>query len=135
MNPNAKDNLQPPWKPGESGNPKGKPLGAKSLTGALRKFLEFKIRTDHPLTKKTNVEMTVAERLMLAVIVKGANGDVPALREIWDRIEGKVAQPLSGPNGSPLLIESTQNVEAVTDEVGEQLLKKLDDILRASKRT
>lgn len=97
--------------------------------------MEFKIRTDHPLTKKTNVEMTVAERLMLAVIVKGANGDVPALREIWDRIEGKVAQPLSGPNGSPLLIESTQNVEAVTDEVGEQLLKKLDDILRASKRT
>ena len=34
-------NLRPPWKPGESGNPKGRPEGTISLTSMIKKKLEL----------------------------------------------------------------------------------------------
>ncbi len=37
------------------------------------------------------------DRLALALLDKAESGDIPALKEVGDRIEGKVAQSIEGP--------------------------------------
>lgn len=71
------ENLMPPWKPGESGNPKGLPKGTKWLKTRLRELLEHG---------------GLGDKVLEALIKKAQKGDVLAIREILDRIDGKVSQ-------------------------------------------
>lgn len=41
------------------------------------------------------------ERLAESLVQKGLSGDVAALKEIGDRVEGKVAQPIGGTDDLP----------------------------------
>jgi hypothetical protein len=43
--------------------------------------------------------------------VAAVKGDVPALKEITDRVEGKVAQPITGADGAPLIPERASLAE------------------------
>jgi hypothetical protein len=43
--------------------------------------------------------------------VQAIKGDIPALKEITDRVEGKVAQPIVGADGSPLIPERASLAE------------------------
>ena len=66
-----------PFKPGESGNPGGKPEG-KSITAELRKLID----------KGTNAEDMA---MILLNMAKRMNPDqLRALRELLDRTDGKV---------------------------------------------
>ena len=40
-----------------------------------------------------------------ALIAKAEEGDVPAFREVADRIEGKVPQPITGPEGGAIQVQ------------------------------
>lgn len=84
------------WKKGQSGNPKGKPKGAKSLTSTLKELLEREIKLpEHPITKDPNVKLTLREMLMLSLLKNGVmKGDLDSIKEIFDRIEGKVPLPM-----------------------------------------
>ncbi len=73
--------LKPPWQPGESGNPAGRPK--TSLTSILREALE---QTDKD--GKTTKERIIERLVKLADDPRG----LPAIQEILDRIDGKVAQ-------------------------------------------
>ncbi len=64
------------WKPGQSGNPGGRPKW-KPLTEALHALLE-----EEPALNK---------ELIKAWVVKAGRGDVSAANMLWDRLEGKVA--------------------------------------------
>ncbi len=66
-------NLKPQWKPGQSGNPGGRPKG-KSITAELRKLLD---------------KGTTAEDLA-EILLKMGKKDLAALREVLDRSDGKV---------------------------------------------
>ena len=55
--------LRPPWKPGQSGNPRGRPLKHECLTSLLKEELA---RKGHPV----------------------------ALREIWQRADGRLPQAI-----------------------------------------
>ena len=68
------------FQPGQSGNPGGRPK-TKRFTEALSRVL------DDPDT---------LHRIAIALVAKGMEGDVPALREIADRLEGKVPQAIVG---------------------------------------
>jgi len=70
------------WKPGQSGNPKGRPPNKKYISEALRELLE----SDPELLKE----------LIKAITGKAKKGDVPAFKEISDRVEGKVADKIEG---------------------------------------
>lgn len=65
------------FKPGQSGNPAGLPKGTKWLKTRLRELLE---------------SGGLGDRVLEALIKKAQDGDVQAIREILDRIDGKVAQ-------------------------------------------
>lgn len=78
-NPNPKiENLRP-WKPGVSGNPKGRPP-EKPMKAALDAAAE----SDPDL---------IADLIRVG-IVQAKNGDFRYWKEIWDRFDGKVPAPV-----------------------------------------
>lgn len=77
-----------PFEPGQSGNPGGRPKTAKEFRDALMVALK---RTDGDKVKLAQV----AE----ALVEEAIKGNVPAAKEIADRIDGKVPQGVAGPDG------------------------------------
>ena len=77
------------WKKGQSGNPKGRPKGARHLKTILQEYLDKDIDcTDPYLGKKT--KKPTGEVLIVKLIKKAiAQEDLGAMREIMDRIDGK----------------------------------------------
>ncbi len=69
------------WKPGQSGNPGGRPKW-KPYSEAMQAIIE-----EHP---------AVMKELATAMLAKAAKGDVSAAALIWDRLEGKVATTIGG---------------------------------------
>lgn len=72
------------FKPGQSGNPSGRPR-TKVITDALR---ELAAQTD-PKTRK-QIALRLAEKL----IERALKGELPYIREVTDRLEGRPVQPL-----------------------------------------
>lgn len=67
------------WKPGQSGNPGGRPKD--SLVALLNEYLNANKEAD---------KKAVVQELIKLGIATGSRGQVAALREIFDRIDGKV---------------------------------------------
>ena len=72
------------FRKGRSGNPAGRPKSAM-LSDALRRRLG-------EVDEKDPEERTHAEVIADRLIAKAKEGDVPAIREIGDRVEGKAQQ-------------------------------------------
>jgi len=118
-----------PWKPGQSGNPNGRPR-KKPLTEELEKLLS-------EIDPKDKKKRTYAKRLVVAIadeVIK--KGNVAAFTEIADRIEGKVAQKQehTGADGGPVLFEtvgSRQEVEVKIAMLLEQARDRRGEALPA----
>jgi len=72
------------WKPGQSGNPGGRPK-KKPLTEAMQRMLN----------KLSDAE---TEALLKSTFERVMNGDIGALKEVCDRVEGRVVTPLETTN-------------------------------------
>jgi len=76
------------WKPGQSGNPDGRPPKRECLTSLLKEEIE-----------KVNPEDTEGrtwkELLVLATMQLALKGNRGALKEIWERMDGKVQQAVA----------------------------------------
>lgn len=81
------DNLKPYVK-GQSGNPKGRPVGALGSKTILQKYLNLKTKAVNPITNETE-SLTVAEQIHLKQVAKAIDGDLYSYKEIIDRLEGK----------------------------------------------
>jgi hypothetical protein len=81
-------NLRPPWKPGESGNPSGRPK-KRPISDSYAEFAQ------RPLPEKLRRELglqegvTFAEAQTMSLFTAAAKGSVTAAREIREAIEGK----------------------------------------------
>lgn len=89
------------FKKGVSGNPNGRPKGSLSLSTILRVVLE----SEHKRKDKNTGEVItkigsawVAESLFK----KATNGDVAAIREVFDRVDGKVVNTVDIGNKNDL---------------------------------
>jgi hypothetical protein len=89
--------------PGQSGNPSGRPK-KKPLTDAYRKALSEPVAEE--IRRKLNLEegATYAEVIARALIQEAVTGKskVSAASELADRTEGRVTQPISGPDEGPI---------------------------------
>jgi hypothetical protein len=85
--PNSLKNLKKGWKPGQSGNPKGRPRNIKYITELAREKLGESCPYD---PEKTWAEYLVDRWFGQAVENAGY------FKELMDRLEGKVTQPISG---------------------------------------
>jgi Family of unknown function (DUF5681) len=94
------------WRPGQSGNPNGRPKKAACLTTLLKEELERPV-TDQNLLKTVggNVgDVTWAQMIAIALIRKAAKGNERAAEIIFDRAEGKVRpSPVSEPTEARLV--------------------------------
>ena len=109
------DNLKP-FEKGESGNPKGRPKGAKNRSTIARYWLEVNQNLKNPLTGDTET-MSQEDLMTLALIKKAREGDVAAYRALMDSGYGAPVQQ----------VEQTQtNIDLsglTTDEI-KDLLKE-----------
>lgn len=75
------------FKPGQSGNPAGKPKGTKHLSTILRAMLNEEIEIDGKLIK-------FDQALIKKLLKKASEGDIKAIQEVFDRTEGKAKQEI-----------------------------------------
>src|SRR5215469_8878860 len=94
--------LRPPWKPGQSGNPNGRPKKTY-----ITKMMERVLR------KSANRKEI--EESMMKILRGGRMATVLLLREMGERTEGKVVQA----------VEVTGTVNTMSDE---ELLKRLESL-------
>ena len=108
------------WKPGQSGNPGGRPKTA-SLSQACRAVLDKIVPGDR---EKCTYAQAIAERLA-DLAVKGHLG---AVRELGDRTEGRVGLALPAPKSllEPLL-EDMLNPSTVDSEAESSTEGREDD--------
>jgi hypothetical protein len=90
------------WKKGTSGNPRGRPKKQDCLTQLLRDEIKKICPADRE--KRTWKELIVRATLQLAM-----KGNATALKEVWERLDGKVLQneklQLGGVDGKQVTIE------------------------------
>lgn len=100
------------FKKGETGNPSGRPKLTR-LTEALRQQLSEEMPDAS--------ESTVAEEIAKTLIRLAISGDIAAIRECFDRAEGKspISLDVGGKDGEPMLITfsfNNSNTRLITDE-------------------
>lgn len=108
---------QPPkdkqFKKGESGNPAGRPVGSVSLTRAVKEYL---------LEKAKDGE-TYEDKLKKAAVLRAiAKSDV-LMKEIWDRMDGKVPQQTditSGGKPIPILGGISKETDVPTNDSSQE---------------
>lgn len=99
---------QPVYRPGR---PKG-----PSLTTLLKKCLEKKINYEDPETQKI-IRGKVKDAVVWRLILNATQGDNQALKEIFERIDGKTAQRLIGEGfGGETKIIIVRPNERITDK-------------------
>lgn len=88
----SKSDLKPAKK-GEIRNPNGRGKGHLNVKTRMLKLFKTVVEQQNPLTGKDE-KFTVDEMLDMALVGKALSGDVPAYREIMDRVEGKIVTPI-----------------------------------------
>ena len=83
----VKERLKPPWKKGQSGNPKGRPKGSFSIKDAVRKHLEshpddFKEFVEHFIKKNRELAWTMLESKPPQDLNLGSNPELPFVIKI-----------------------------------------------------
>lgn len=87
------DNLKPAWSKGESGNPAGRPKGAKNRSTVARQWLEVNQSLKNPLTGEQEL-MSQEDLMTLAIIKKAREGDVAAYKALMDSGYGSPLQQI-----------------------------------------
>lgn len=70
------------FKPGQSGNPKGRPVGALSITTKIKEILT------EALEQKDGSKMEIAEVLARSIVKRAIAGNDKMSQLIWNQIDG-----------------------------------------------
>jgi hypothetical protein len=121
------------WKPGESGNPNGRPklpaevkearrLNQLELERVMNKYVHMsmsrlKLKKEDPRTK-------AVDRMVIGLILKGTKGNVPAGNLIFERLAGKMTTKVevSRPDQKPV----QQQLAGMTDAEFEAYYAQLE---------
>ena len=81
------------WKPGESGNPNGRPKGSLNRSTIARKWLQTKSKIMNPISNEEE-SLTQEDIGTLALIKKVRQGDVAAYKALMDSSYGQPKETL-----------------------------------------
>ena len=92
-----------PFKLGQSGNPKGRPPKDICITSKVKEILDGD--AGNGLTYADLVAKVIVDGLVNGTLIKKHGINVPLVREMLDRVEGKVPTPiaLSGHEGKEIV--------------------------------
>ena len=95
-------NLRPPWKPGESGNPSGRPKKLP-ISGRYEALAELLLDEQLRSMLKLRKGSTYGDAVALGQYRAAIKGKSDAAREIREAVEGKATQrlELTGAGGGP----------------------------------
>jgi len=93
----GKGQIEPRWEKGESGNPKGRPKGAKGRATIARYWLEVNQNLKNPITGEQE-NMSQEDLMTLAIIKKARDGDVNAYKALMDSGYGAPLQQIEQTN-------------------------------------
>ena len=97
------------WKPGQSGNPGGRPK-RKPLTEAYGRILKRRVPADVVRKLGLRGHPTYAEMIAMSLAKEAIKGKVQAASELADRVEGRIGTPGDSPeNPFHLHIEDVRN--------------------------
>jgi hypothetical protein len=89
-------NIEPhKFQQGQSGNPNGRPKGARGRSTIVREWLEVQQSVKNPITGETQL-LEQQDIMTLALIKKAREGDVNAYRELMDSAHGKQTNQIEG---------------------------------------
>lgn len=91
----SKEDLMPPWEPGQSGNPNGRPKGAKNLKTYLAVLLDKKLKLKTVFTESGDTEehkITAAQAVAERIIVRAIQGNVRAMELLLNFTNEQIAQ-------------------------------------------
>ena len=115
------------FKKGQSGNPKGRPVGSRGLSKTMSKLVE-ELCTTVPQIESIAIELgldprktTIGGVLAFKLIFDALHGDGPIAKEVLNRIDGKVAD----------IIQLQEGIEALSDEQLEEELNRIDGMQQA----
>jgi len=105
-NPNGKPPTQHQWKPGQSGNPSGKPKGLLTVDDVKAMMYRFwRMSADELLMFLQDPKAPMGELMIASVMARAVkDGDFSRLAFLLDRSVGKVKE------------EIEQTVRSITDE-------------------
>jgi len=84
-----------PFQSGKSGNPAGRPVGSVSVKAELQKIVDLTIKGEHnPFTEEFE-DMPVGRKIALNLAIITSEGDMWAIKEVRDMIDGKPAQSVN----------------------------------------
>jgi len=102
------DNLIP-YKKGQSGNPKGRPVGSKNRSTIAKKWLEVEQNLKNPLTSKIE-NMSQEDLMTLALIKRAREGDAQSYQKLMDSAYGAPLQQIEQTNiEQPLFPDVTED--------------------------
>lgn len=114
------DNLIPAKK-GEVRNPKGKPKGTKNFKTIIEEFLDVETDAMNPMSGKLE-KLSVGQQVVIALLAKAKKGDVSAIKELLDRIDGKAEQKLIHEGGffneTELIIKKDADINHDNEQTG-----------------
>lgn len=113
----------PKFKPGESGNPNGRPPRDQVLTDLARNKLNDIVEIEDASGEK--IKVTVKEAIMDRVVMMAASGDRWAITQLWDRIEGQATQFIVG----DMVNDNQEDKQDVLEK-----LNALEQAVKSSKR-
>jgi uncharacterized protein DUF5681 len=111
------ENLRPPWKPGESGNPSGRPK-KRPLSSTYVEFAERRVPDKFRRSLGLPENATFADAITQALFLSAINGNVPAARELREATEGKADVRPKDPAGDTeirfkVIYEQTPRIKRV----------------------
>lgn len=125
------------WKPGQSGNPTGRPKGKVSLTQIVRELIDEPASLCPPVKAwareigldpdKTSMGAVVAAR----IIVGACDGESGWMQELFNRIDGKVAERILGDVAPMFLIPGQHLAERLADKANEVAVSKGSKAVRS----
>lgn len=123
------------WKPGQSGNPKGRPKKEICITSLVKEHLEKEAKQHgRELLNEDGTKKTWSQIVAEALVAHFIKGNPTAIKEVLDRVDGKVPDKLeaSGPGGGPIEFKDSTKKrlrDAMKDARTRETILKLADRL------
>ena len=90
-----------PFKPGQSGNPNGRPKGSLNRATIAKKWLEVMQDSKNPISGEVE-KLSQADLMTLALIHKARKGDVSAYKQLMDSAFGLPQQNVNVTEEKPI---------------------------------